>query len=131
MVHSGAMGKRAVPKEPAAEPSGSTAMDRGEVSKMITLLKYHDGPKSKAGVEYKSQASKALAVYSNLAPDKKHDFLSKFKKRRGRDLSSVQQLTDQQVYEETTETGITKGWFIPSEILQLNGLQMKDFKDHA
>ena len=108
--------KRRLDSEPNEKPL--EGMPKDQVSKMLGFLKYHAGPRSKAGDGIKSDAGHALAVYSQLTPEKKKEFLKSFNKNR--DLAWVRTLSESEETEEKSEVTSQSGWFLRSDSMAMN-----------
>ena len=103
-------------------PDDEDIMDRSELVKMLNYFRYHSSEKSKAPADFKDQLQKALQAYQTLTPDKKKAFLAKFRKNR-KDLSWLKEFTASEGNTKETINDTTKGMFLKTEILAMNGFQ--------
>ena len=66
----------------AEAPAKKAAMDRGEVSRTLSFLKYHARANNR-GAEDQTDAQHALQVYQDTAAENKFAFLDQFRQNKG------------------------------------------------
>ena len=96
-------------------------LDRGQLSSMLSSLKYTADPfknKSGQGVD---AAAKALMTYSELEPQQKHKFLEVFQSRGKKDLTWVASFDKTISNIDSDQIKVQKGMFNRHQVLRMNG----------
>lgn len=104
----------------AAGHAEHAAMHKNEISKMLGYLNYHSMKHEREDCKH------ALQVYEQLPSDKKREFLSKFKHNK-KDLAWVKSLTVTESASVLHQHQLQEGWFLRSEILEMNGFAAHAF----
>ena len=108
----------------ASTPRGRPpAMDQKSLTRMLGQLSYH-------GNKGSEPAQRALVTYKSLLASDKHRFLQDFMDKGSKDLSWVHSFsaTTANTINETSE--VKEGWFLPSQILDMNGFKVTPAELH-
>ena len=99
------------------------AMDQKSLTRMLGQLSYH-------GNKGNEPAQRALVTYKSLPASDKHRFLQEFMEKGSKDLSWVHSFsaTTANTINETSE--VKEGWFLPSQILDMNGFKVTPAELH-
>ena len=113
----------------AAGTQESTAMDKREVSGMLTLMKYTSSDKCKgASANDKDVIKSALCKYQKMDKADKHAFLKQWRQHSGsKDVSWMREVVDTRTEETIEEDEFLEGHMTMHEIFDANKFNASNF----